>query len=113
MIYYVQARLKEDRASELLRKLTDGSISGQRPDGPEIVASMERAVISKELIVEWSEMCFCPTPLLHERSTVLDYHFDDISTDPIDAHETYTGLSFMEHLRNVTARRAEASSSVS
>ncbi|MDJ0825481.1 MAG: hypothetical protein QNJ16_08270 [Rhodobacter sp.] len=102
MIYHVTADLKAETAAELFAKLTDGSIANQRPDGPELVASMKRAVVNSEGKVEWSEMCFCPSPLYHERTTVLDLHFDDITTEPIEAHDAYEGTPFMEHLRALT-----------
>lgn len=43
-------------------KIGDGTIAKQQPDGPELVASMERAVVRAAGIIEWSEMCFCPSP---------------------------------------------------
>ncbi len=99
MIYHVQATLRKANATALLEKLTDGTTARQRPDGPELVASMERAVINAEGRAEWSEMCFCPSPLQHERATVLDQHFDDITTEPVEAHANYAGQPLMEHLR--------------
>ncbi|MCP4384367.1 MAG: hypothetical protein GY798_23655 [Hyphomicrobiales bacterium] len=60
MIYHVQATAREANAKELLEKLTDGTLARQRPDGPEPVASMKRAVINPEGRAEWSEMCFTP-----------------------------------------------------
>ncbi len=99
MIYHVRASLREENRAALLEKLTDGSVASQQPDGPELVASMERAVINAEGKAEWSEMCLCPSPLFHERATVLDQHFDDITTQPIEAHTSYSGKSLMEHLR--------------
>ena len=99
MIYHVRASLREENAAALLEKLTDGRVESQQPDGPELVASMERAVINAEGEAEWSEMCLCPSPLFHERATVLDQHFDNIITQPIEAHTSYSGKSLMEHLR--------------
>ncbi len=58
---------------------------------------MERAVVNANGVVEWSEMCFCPSPLHHERATVLDRHFEDIVTEPIDGHTTYEGESFLNY----------------
>ena len=49
--------------------------------------------------VEWTELCFCTTPLAHERATVLDAHFDGITTEVIQAHKRYDGASFIEHLK--------------
>jgi len=101
MIYHVKARFKSETAAELFAKLTDGTVADQRPDGQELVASMKRAVINEDGLAEWSQMCLCPSPLLHERATVLDRHFDNIVTDPIDCQTKYPGLPFMEHLQTL------------
>ncbi len=103
MIYHVTARFRTDTAAVFLAKLTGETVSSQRPDGPEIVAAMKRAVVNQEGQVEWSEMCFCETPLAHERATVLDLHFEDIVTEPIDAHKSFEGHPFMEHLRALSS----------
>ena len=99
MHYSVSARLIESTAGELLRKLTDGTIESQKPDGREMVASMARARIDESGRVRWSEQCFCPSPLAHERATVLDFHFTDLETTPVEGHETITGQDFMSHLQ--------------
>ncbi len=101
MIYHVRAKFREDTAKAFLAKLTDGTVAAQRPDGAEIVASMERAVISPDGLVEWSEMCFCSTPLAHERTTVLDFYFDALTTEPIDAQIEFDGRSFIGHLKEL------------
>ena len=101
MIYKVRARFKTDTAARFLDRLNDGSIAGQRPDGAEIVASMERAVVAPDGAVEWAEMCFCNPPLAHERATVLDAHFEDLTTRPVDGHEHYEGGPLMDHLRQL------------
>ena len=99
MIYQVRARLRPGAEAALLAKLTDGSVAGQRPDGAEIVAAMERAVLTGDGQVEWSETCYCSPPLAHERETVLDHHFDGISAREIGACEQYQGTPLMDHLR--------------
>ncbi len=98
MIYKVNARFKEASASEFHRQLLDGTIANQKPDGPEIVDSMNRAVVNESGEIEWSELCYCNRPLAHERQTVLDEHFDDISTEVIDAYQEYEGRPFMDYL---------------
>lgn len=105
MIYHVRARFRHETATDFLARLTDGSIAEQRPDGAEIVASMERAVVASDGQVEWSETCYCGTPLAHERATVLDLYFDDLTTEEIERHETYDGRPFMNHLRELAAAR--------
>ena len=101
MIYLVTARLQIETSSELLVKLTDGTIASQKPDGKEIVASMDRARIDESGVVRWSQLCYCPTPLAHERATVYDQHFTDLETEEADAHAEFEGQPFMEYLRSV------------
>ena len=38
----------------------------------EIVAAMARARVGSDGTVRWTETCFCPTPLKHERETVAE-----------------------------------------
>ncbi|HUF86011.1 MAG TPA: hypothetical protein VMM59_01410 [Thermohalobaculum sp.] len=99
MIYRVRARLRAGTEAALLRRLSDGSVAGQKPDGAEIVAAMERAVIGPDGAVRWSETCYCSPPLRHERETVLDAHFEAIETEPAGAHERLEGAPLMAHLR--------------
>ncbi len=106
MIYRVRARFRETSAREFYRKLTDGTIAGQEPDGQEMVDSMHRAVVSDAGNIEWSEVCYCPTPLAHERQTVLDHYFDDITTEPIESYETYPGQPFLDYLSELADRPA-------
>ncbi len=104
MIYHVRAKFRADTAAVLLAKLTDGTIGNQRPDGPELVASMKRAVVNAEDQIEWSELCYCEPPLAHERATVLDLHFKDILVEPIEAHAQFEGRPFMDHLRALVSK---------
>ncbi len=98
MIYSVRAKLLAERSEEFYRKLTDGTIKQQRPDGAEIVSSMERARIAEDGFVRWTETCFCSTPLKHERETVLDGYFSNIETEPVDTHISFDGESLMDLL---------------
>ena len=99
MIYLVNARFKTHTSSEFLEKLTDGTIASQKPDGQEIVASMNRARVDESGVVRWSELCYCSTPLAHERATVYDQHFTDLETEVAEAHVEFDGQPFMEYLR--------------
>ncbi len=98
MYYVVTARFKSITAAEFYEKLTDGTIQSQKPDGKEIVASMRRAKISQDGTVRWSEVCYCPTPLQHERKTVYDHFFEDIQTEEVEDYTEFEGEDFMEHL---------------
>jgi hypothetical protein len=82
MLYAVSAKLIPNRGPEFHTRLTDGSIAAQRPDGAEIVAAMQRARVAPDGTVRWTEVCYCPTPLQHERITVLDRYFIGIETKP-------------------------------
>lgn len=99
MIYSVRARLRPGTEAALLKRLTDGSVAAQKPDGAEIVRAMERAVVGADGEVRWSETCYCSTPLKHDRETVLDAHFADIRTEPSGAHEAHEGTPLMARLR--------------
>ncbi len=103
MYYAVTAHFKPETAAELLRKVTDGTIESQKPDGREIVSSMKRAVIDEEGVVQWSEVCYCPTPLQHERATVYDHHFTDLQTKEVEDYVEFEGVPFMEFLEKRTA----------
>jgi len=98
MIYKVTAKFYDDKVGEFYRKLTDGSIQNQKPDGQEMVGSMHRASIGESGLIIWSELCYCNPPLAHERSTVLDNYFTEITTKPIDDYEKYEGDSFWDYL---------------
>jgi hypothetical protein len=98
MIYQVKAKFKYDKAQEFYQKLTDGTIEKQRPDGEEIVSSMNRATIDKNGDINWTELCFCPTPLEHERATVYDTYFTDMKTEPILNQKIIEGSSFIKKL---------------
>ena len=67
------------------------------PEGGEILASMQRAVLREDR-VEWTETCYCPTPLRHERMVVYDEFFTDLGIDSIDAPPSLKGKSFWEFL---------------
>ncbi len=98
MYYVVTARFKPFTAAEFYEKLTDGTIQSQKPDGKEIVASMRRAKITEQGIVRWSEVCYCPTPLKHERETVYEYFFEDIQTEEVEDYVEFEGKDFLEYL---------------
>ena len=98
MHYKVKARLIPEVAAEFHRKLSDGTILNQKPDGKEIVESMRRAKIAESGIVRWSEVCYCPTPLQHERETVLDHYFTEIETEAVEDYVEFEGEDFMDHL---------------
>ncbi len=103
MIYKVRARYRAEKAPEFYQKLTDGTIENQRPDGQEILASMERAKITNSDTIEWYETCYCATPLAHERSTVYDFYLTDMNAVEVDDYGTPEGASFWAFLVDVSA----------
>jgi len=98
MIYSVKARFIEEKMVEFYRKLTDGTIQNQKPDGQEIINSMKRAKITETNTIQWSEMCFCPTPLKHERETIYNHFLTDMETEIIDDYAEFDGELFFEFL---------------
>ena len=104
MHYRVSARFRLATAADFHRRLHDGSIQSQKPDGQEIVDSMQRAVVTKDGKIQWSEVCYCKTPLYHERTTVYDQHFDEFQTQVIDGYESYEGRPFMEYLTELVSK---------
>jgi hypothetical protein len=92
MIYKVKARVIDATIGKFYnRKLADGTIAKQRPDGEEIEASMRRAVLTGPGVAEWYEKCFCPTPLQHERRTQYDFYFTDITTEEAEGYGEIKG----------------------
>jgi hypothetical protein len=98
MIYSVSARLIENKAGEFLKRLTDGSIQAQEPDGASIVGAMEAARIDTDGLARWTETCYCATPLAHERATVFDRFFTEMATEPVDEHAGFEGGPLMDRL---------------
>ena len=102
MLYKVRAKIIEENLGRFYKKLTDGTIDNQRPDGNEIVASMKRARLTKSGIVEWFETCFCPTPLKHERETQYDYYFSEINTELVEESGKMNGKSFWSYMEKLS-----------
>ncbi|MCP4812366.1 MAG: hypothetical protein GY888_07650 [Planctomycetaceae bacterium] len=100
MHYAIRGQFQIDKAAEFLQLLTDGTIANQEPDGKEIVASMKRASIDHAGTVQWSEVCYCPTPLEHERATVYDPFFSQLETSVIDSYQDFPGKDFLEFLQD-------------
>jgi hypothetical protein len=109
MIYKVKARVINETIGEFYRKLADGTVAKQRPDGEENVASMKRAVLTGPDVAEWYETCFCPTPLEHERQTQYDFYFTDMSTEPAEEYGKIQGASLWSYMvsKAEAARQAE------
>lgn len=98
VIYSIKAQYVEEKMTEFYQKLTDGTISRQKPDGQEIVASMKRAKMTGSKTIQWSEMCFCNPPLKHEKATVYDQYLTNLETKIIDGYIEFEGESFFDFL---------------
>jgi hypothetical protein len=98
MIYKVKAKIIEDTIGGFYRKLADGMVAKQRPDGEEITASMKRAVLTAPGVAEWYEKCFCPTPLYHERQTQYDFYFTDMTTAEAEGYGEIKGESLWDYM---------------
>jgi len=98
VFYSIKAQYIEEKMGEFYQKLTDGTIQNQKPDGQEIVNSMKRAKITAPKMIQWSEMCFCPTPLKHERETIYNHFLTDLETKTIDNYVEFDGESFFDFL---------------
>jgi len=100
MIYKVNAKIIEDTIGEFYRKLADGTVAKQRPDGEEITASMKRAVLTAPGVgvAEWYEKCFCPTPLYHERKTQYDFYFADMTTREAEGYRKIKGEPLWDYM---------------
>ncbi len=101
MIYSIKAKFIEEKMKGFFQKLTDGTIENQKPDGAEILSSMKRAKIMESGVIQWSEMCFCPSPLKHERQTVYDKFFSDMEIKTIDDYVEFEGESFFDYLKRL------------
>ena len=104
MKYRVTAKYIESRAADFYKKLTDGSIESQKPDGREIVASMKRAKITEPGIIQWYETCYCPKPLQHEREAVYDRYLEEMSAREVDQFQEVPGnQSFWAYLERISS----------
>jgi len=104
MIYKVKAKYIKEKAREFFEKLSDGTISSQKPDGTEIVSSMKRAKITQPETIEWFEMCFCPIPLKHERATIYDIYLSELTTELVEDYEQIEGKSFWSYLNSISKK---------
>jgi len=99
MIYKVQARFIEGKREEFYKLINSVKLKIQWPDGPYIIGAMKKATIDSSGLVRWTELCYCPSPLWHERKTVYDKFFTDMETEVVDKHEDFEGESFIDSIR--------------
>jgi hypothetical protein len=70
---------------------------------------MKRTVLIGPGLAEWFEMCFCPTPLHHERQTQYNYYFAGMTTEPAEEYGQIQGASLWSYMASKAeaTRRAE------
>jgi hypothetical protein len=111
MRYLVRAYPRIESIRRFWTLLNEGTVEKQRPDGQEIVASMQNAVIIDGR-AEWTETCYCKPPLQHERSTVYDQFFNDIEIEPLESALKLEGERFWDYMRDHSTTTDEGSSEV-
>ncbi len=102
MLYKITATINEAKIKEFYTKLTDDTIASLKPDGQEMLASMQRAKIDDKKNVTWYERCFCAVPLNHERSTVYDLYFETFVPILVDeTKDDIKGISFWDYMKTL------------
>lgn len=84
MRYLVRARVRPDRASDLLRVIQNKTLGHGSVAEGEYLRNMTEARLCADATVRWVEVCYCPTPLLEERP-YWEQYFD--LTRVQDAHD--------------------------
>jgi hypothetical protein len=67
MRYLVTARPKRERRNSLARAIADETLGQGSIAGDEYLRNMEAARERDDGLVQWVEVCYCPTPLQEER----------------------------------------------
>ena len=99
MLYKVQTNFHEELLSEFYKKLTDGTIQNQKPDGSFIVKAMKEAKFVNSTTLSWYEECFCSTPFAHELDTIYDTYFYNFRTIVVqNIADDIKGNSFWNYL---------------
>jgi len=73
MRYLVQANVKSGCAETLLKAIRDEKLGQGSVAEGEYLRNMQEARVSEDGTVRWVEICYCPTPLLEERSYWEEY----------------------------------------
>ena len=73
MRYLVTARVKKDRAEDLVEAIDDGTLGRGSVAGDEYFRNMDEARGHDDGRVQWVEVCYCSTPLAEEREYWEEY----------------------------------------
>jgi hypothetical protein len=84
MRYLVRARVKPGREADLLQAIESETLGQGSVAEGEYLRNMQQARLCHDETARWVEVCYCPTPLLEERSYWEEY-FD--LTRVQDAHD--------------------------
>src|SRR5713226_9337698 len=84
MRYLVRARVNAGREGDLLKAIERGTLGRGSVAGDEYLRNMKEARLCEDQTTRWVELCFCPSPLLEERSYWEEYF--DLSRVQ-DAHD--------------------------
>ena len=130
MRYLVRARVKPERANDLLRAIENKTLGRGSVAEGEYLRNMNDARACDDETVRWVEVCYCPTPLLEERpyweeyfdlERVQDAHDrrkcrDENGTEPwacgdcdctarLEERLKTAGSSFLENLRSAAGEQ--------
>ncbi|MEX2356465.1 MAG: hypothetical protein WD535_05450, partial [Thermaerobacterales bacterium] len=95
----VRARLREDRAEELARRLVEGEFESIRPFGTSLARSLNGARRDPETQdALWEEECYCSPPLAMERAEVLDRYFAGIITEAVSENTGWQRIAGLPSL---------------
>jgi len=83
MRYLVKAKVKPGKEKPLLEAIESGRLGQGSVAGDEYLDNMQKARLTEDGVCAWVEVCFCPTPLLEER-TYWEEYFDLLQNK--DAH---------------------------
>ena len=102
MLYKVEAKFYKDKLPAFFKALNDGSIENQKPDGSTMHKAIQEAIMIDSENLAWYEVCYCATPLKHERETVYDRYLYEMQTTLVDAvKDDLHGASFWEYMEKM------------
>ena len=73
MRYLVKARVKSEKARDLVRAITNGALGKGSIAGEEYLHDMAQARVNNQGVATWVETCFCDSPLAEERPYWQEY----------------------------------------
>jgi len=106
MAYYlVKAKLKTERAPQLLSRLNSGEIRAMRPFGAALHGGLEAARRDGEWVI-WEEEDYCSPPLAMERAAVLDTYFTGLTVEAVAPGAGWARIRHLPRLWQPSMTRA-------